>query len=450
MTRQSHNTDFIAHEAHWFERVLHERLEAHAAGDASEERVMSHRPPHLPERGAHYADVVRDAGLGHAERLILMLAFLPHAKPEVLDPLLLRSEALQRRFTEFGGRAGSEQTGFLPTQQTALFLLAGSDLAARLHHLRNFRPDAPLYARRILTTVRHADEDARMDMPLRLDPDCFEHILTGGTRAPVFSTEFPAQHLTTPYDWHDLVLDDAARAEVDDILAWQRHAHTLLHGWQLEKRLKPGYRTLFYGPPGTGKTLTACLLGKATGDPVYRVDLSKVVSKWIGETEKNLAALFDRAEHGGMILFFDEADSLFGRRTETRSANDRAANQQIAYLLQRIEDFPGLVILASNLRGNIDEAFSRRLESIIAFPMPNAEQRLRLWEDNFRDKPYRLAESVDLKKLADQYELSGGSIMNVLRYACLKAVVREPQIISQDDLVAGIRRELRKEGKFVG
>jgi hypothetical protein len=450
MTRHTHNTEFIAHEAHWFERVLHARLEAHAAGDAAPELLSHHRPPHLPEHGAPYADVVHSAGLGHAERLILILAFLPHARPETLDALLLRSDALQRRFSEFGGRAGGEQTGFLPTQQTALFLLAGSDLAARLHYMHLFRPDAPLYAKRILTTVPHASDDARIDMPLRLDPDCLERLLTGGTRAPVFSTEFPAQHLTTPYGWDDLVLDDTARSEVDDILAWQRHAHTLLHGWELENRLKPGCRTLFYGPPGTGKTLTACLIGKMTGNPVYRIDLSKVVSKWIGETEKNLAALFDRAEHGGMILFFDEADSLFGRRTETRTANDRAANQQIAYLLQRIEDFPGLVILASNLRGNIDEAFSRRFESIVSFPMPNPEQRLRLWEDNFRDKRYRLADGVNLKKLANDYELSGGSIVNVLRYACLKAVRRDPQVIANDDLVAGIRRELRKEGKFVG
>jgi SpoVK/Ycf46/Vps4 family AAA+-type ATPase len=223
-----------------------------------------------------------------------------------------------------------------------------------------------------------------------------------------------------------------------------------MQGWQLKKRLKPGYRVLFHGPPGTGKTLTACLLGKGTGDPVYRIDLSKVVSKWIGETEKNLAALFDRAEQGGMILFFDEADSLFGKRTETRTANDRSANQQIAYLLQRIEDFPGLVILASNLRSNIDEAFSRRFESIVSFPIPNAEQRLRLWEDNFRDKPYPLAKGIDLEKIARDYEVSGGSIVNVLRYACLRAVTRTPQVIEQYDLVAGIRRELRKDGKFVG
>ena len=158
-----------------------------------------------------------------------------------------------------------------------------------------------------------------------------------------------------------------------------------------------------------------------------------------------------RGYEPGMIRT-DEADSLFGKRTETRSANDRAANQQIAYLLQRIEDFPGLVVLASNMRGNLDEAFSRRFESMVAFPMPDADQRLRLWRDNFEEKPYPLGSDVKLEKVARDYELSGGSIVNVLRYACLKAVTRKPQeqMIQQDDLVAGIRRELRKEGKFVG
>jgi hypothetical protein len=444
------NADFIAAEAAWFERVLDARLRAHADGiDRVVTDILRDAPVPLPP-GVAYADLIRAASLGAAERVVLMLAFLPHVRPEALDPLLLRSEVLQRRFTEFGGLTGADHAGFQPTQETALFLIAGNDLVGRLYCMELFAADRPLHAQHILTPPPSGDGLA---LPLRLDPECLDRLLTGSIRPPAFSAEFPAQHVTTPYEWSDLVLDGTARAEVDDILAWQQHEQALMQGWGLAKRLKPGYRALFYGPPGTGKTLTACLIGKQIEQPVYRIDLSKVVSKWIGETEKNLAALFDRAGHGGMILFFDEADSLFGKRTETRSANDRAANQQIAYLLQRIEDFPGLVILASNMRGNLDEAFSRRFESMVAFPMPDAEQRLQLWNDNFRDKPYRLEDCVDLKKVARDYELSGGSIVNVLRYACLKAVARkppEPQEIRQDDLVAGIRRELRKEGKFVG
>lgn len=441
------NARCIEAEAAWLEAAIARRIEAHAGGD---EVQVLHHPPPLPPPGVAYADALREAELGHAERLVLLLALLPHIRPELLDPFLIRSDVLQRRFTEFGGLGGGEHAGFLPTQQTALFLLAGNDIAARLHYLKLFAPDAPLQARHILLPPPHSADEPPLTVPLRLAAEWLDRLTSGHARPPAFSPEFPAQRITTPYEWQDLVLDGTAATEIAGILAWQKHEHALMHKWQLARRLKPGYRALFHGPPGTGKTLTACLIGKVTQRPVFRIDLSKVVSKWIGETEKNLAALFDRAEQGGVILFFDEADSLFGQRTETRSANDRAANQQIAYLLQRIEDFPGLVILASNLRSNIDEAFSRRFETMVFFAMPDAEHRLRLWRDNFCDKPYRLATGVDLAALARDYEITGGSIVNVLRYSCLKAVTRKPQVIEQGDLVEGIRRELRKDGKFSG
>jgi SpoVK/Ycf46/Vps4 family AAA+-type ATPase len=175
--------------------------------------------------------------------------------------------------------------------------------------------------------------------------------------------DIPAQRITTSHDWDDVALDPSIRRQVEDIVP------------RAKERSPTGFRALFSGPSGTGKTLAAALLGKATGLPVYRIDLEEVVSKWIGETEKNLAILFDRARQEDWILYFDEADALFGKRTEARDANDRAANQQVAYLLQRIEDFPGIVILATHLRSNLDEAFARRLQSIIRFHLPDAEPR---------------------------------------------------------------------------
>jgi len=129
--------------------------------------------------------------------------------------------------------------------------------------------------------------------------------------------------------------------EVEEIKAWIEHRQTLMRDWGLEKQIKPGFRSLFYGPPGTGKTFTASLLGKSTGLDVYRIDLSLVVSKYIGETEKNLSTVFDQAERNDWILFFDEADALFGKRTQVSSSHDRYANQEVAYLLQRVEDFCG-------------------------------------------------------------------------------------------------------------
>jgi SpoVK/Ycf46/Vps4 family AAA+-type ATPase len=211
-------------------------------------------------------------------------------------------------------------------------------------------------------------------------------------------------------------------------------------------KLRPGYRSLFYGPPGTGKTMTACLLGKSTGREVYKVDLSLVVSKYIGETEKNLAKVFDQAQHKDWILFFDEADALFGKRSETKDAHDRYANQEVSFLLQRIETFDGIAILASNQRENLDSAFTRRFESIIYFPLPRPEERLRLWQQGVSPKAH-CEPGLNLAPIAREHELSGGAIMNVLRYASLQALARHSAVLTLDDILQGIRREYAKEGK---
>lgn len=166
----------------------------------------------------------------------------------------------------------------------------------------------------------------------------------------------PAQLITTACEWDDLGPDRQAREKIEDIVN--------------RSLREPGFRVLFQGPPGVGKTLAACLLGKAAGRPVYSVELGSVLSSWTAETEKDVADLLDRAQQEDWILFFDEAEGLFEKRTESRNANDRAANQQVAYLLQRIEDFPGIVILAADLRSHLDEGLARRLQSILHFPTP--------------------------------------------------------------------------------
>ncbi len=183
----------------------------------------------------------------------------------------------------------------------------------------------------------------------------------------------------------------------------------------------------------------------------YRYDFTDVSvfrpdTKYIGETEKNLAKVFDQAQHKGWILFFDEADALFGKRSETKDAHDRYANQEVSFLLQRIESFDGIAILASNRRENLDQAFARRFESIIYFPIPRPEERLRLWKRGFSAQS-QLEESLDLEKIAQEHTLSGGSIMNVIRYASLQALKGGSTVIAEEDVLHGIRREYAKEGK---
>ena len=329
-----------------------------------------------------------------------------------------------------------------------MFLLAGDDLTARLQYHHLFQPDHILFTQGILTLDHQHPHEPPLSAALNITPEYRQQLISGKPYTPTFSNEFPAQKITTNLDWPDLILDPATRQDIDDILTWTQNKDFLMSTWQLNQRIKPGFRALFYGPPGTGKTLTACLLGKKSGLPVFRIDLSQVLSKYIGETEKNLAKLFDRAQQQDWILFFDEADSLFGKRIDSLTSNDRAANQQVSYLLQRIEGYAGLTILATNLRTHLDNAFARRFQSIIHFPMPGAKQRLHLWQDTFLNKPFTVAEDVDFETLAHTYELTGGSIINVLHYTCLKAVNRPLQTINPDDVLNGIRRELAKEGRL--
>jgi len=216
----------------------------------------------------------------------------------------------------------------------------------------------------------------------------------------------------------------------------------------IARKITKGYRVLFYGPSGTGKTLTASLLGKQFQKDVYRVDLSQVVSKYIGETEKNLEKVFLKAENKDWILFFDEADALFGKRSNVSSAHDKYANQEVSYLLQRVEDYAGLIILASNFKNNIDQAFVRRFNAVVHFPIPDASERLTIWHKN-TPSTVPLGPDVVLNTYAAKYELTGSAIANVMQYAALCALARENKVITDPDIVNGIRRELIKEDKIV-
>lgn len=302
-----------------------------------------------------------------------------------------------------------------------------------------------LVKNKIVTLEAANKNELVMSGRLALAEDYAEYFITGQFKKPEFGENFPAKLVTTELEWEDVVHTHHTSQGLMEIKDWIDYGNELLNGIGLGKRLKPGFKSLFYGPPGTGKTLTASLLGKSTGHDVYKIDLSLIVSKYIGETEKNLSRVFDKAENKGWILFFDEADALFGRRTEINTSNDRFANQEVAYLLQRIEDYNGVVILASNLKDNIDKAFTRRFQSVIHFPMPGVEQRHAIWKQSFSEKIKPAAE-VDLRALAQKYPLSGGVMMNVIRYCTLKAVRNKKSAIPLEDIETGIRRELQKEG----
>ena len=403
-------------------------------------------PPTLPAH-APYALALRKWGLSAEERLVLILALAPHVRPQALDSFLIRNANLDLPFSEFGGQGGSHR-GFWPTAETASFLLAGDRLAARVATQRLFGAGAPLRRLGLLAwdewPADGAAPRALFDHPLKLGRDALSLLVTGESWQPDYDGDFPARRLSTTLDWDQLVLAPQLQDQVDEIRAWIEHRDTLLRGWGLERRIQPGFRSLFYGPPGTGKSLTAALLGKQSGLPVYRIDLSMVVSKYVGETEKNLARVFEQAEQQDWILFFDAADALFGKRSGGSGVNGRYASEHAARLLQRIEDYPGVAILATNLKDDIDEAYVRRFQSMLHFPMPDRAERLRLWQGAFAP-PCRLAPDCVLDVLADEFELSGGAIINVLRYAALACLRRGSEEIGMDDVRQGVRRALRQD-----
>ena len=423
----------IARELAWLGRAVEARIMQFLKAPAA---PFAHEAAPAQPRGTALGDLIAEGPLDEPARLVLALALAPHVQPALLDPFFLRNSALDRIFTEFGGTRG-DTGGFQPTIDTALFLLAGTDTAARIAAMALFRPDHPLRTRAGLAPAERA---------LVLPGHRALTLCLGHAPEPDFAADFPAKRLVTALDWEDLVLPDAVLHRIGHILGWLEHEGRILGEWGLKRNLGQGFRALFHGPPGTGKTLTAALLGKRTGQPVYRIDLSMIVSKWIGETEKNLAGVFDRAAERGWILFFDEADALFGSRSSVTSSNDRYANQEVAYLLQRIEDCPGLVILATNLRGNLDEAFFRRFHAAILFPRPDAVQRERLWR-GVLGAGVPLGGDVDVAALARAHDISGGSINNAVRHAAVTTLRRGADRVSARDLTDAIAAELQKEGR---
>lgn len=434
-------------EISWFTLVLDTRFQLYFGQETQFETIEEVLPPDLGNSHSPYARLLQANSWGFQERLAICLALAPEFQPRLLDIFFTKNKTFDRNFTEFGGQRSSEHSGFLPTAETLIFLLAGGDISARIRIRSLFQSDHALYKQRIIQLGLNNKTYPLGSAAWRITPEAIATLVMGEAFRPRFGARFPAQRIETVRPWSDLVLPPKTMEKVQEIRLWIDHKAILMDTWGMAQKLRPGFRTLFYGPPGTGKTLTASLLGKSTGLDVYKIDLSMVVSKYIGETEKNLSQVFDMATHRNWILFFDEADALFGKRTETKDAHDRYANQEVAFLLQRVEQYDGVVILASNFKTNLDDAFMRRFESTVHFPMPGPRQRMRIWHQGIPEQA-RLADEINLQEIAEKYELSGGSIMNVIRYASLQAVARDG-VIQLRDLIEGIRREFAKEGKSV-
>jgi ATP-dependent 26S proteasome regulatory subunit len=311
-------------------------------------------------------------------------------------------------------------------------------------------PTASLY-RVGVGAIARVSEGARLRASVRGDEQATNADVAAAVRAE-FETDLGtvAQRVDVSQTWEDLVVPDDTGRTIAELVEQLRHRSTVLGRWGFQRKLGKGLGTtaLFSGEPGTGKSMVAGLIARELGLELYQIDLSRVISKWIGETEKNLAKVFDAAETGHVVLLFDEADSLLGKRTsDTKSSNDRYANMETNYILQRLEQFHGIALLTSNMESSIDPALSRRLSFELRFPFPDPEQRAEIWR---RMLPAELPieGEIDFKMMAERFELSGGYIRNiVLRAAYLAA--SDGRSMTMQHLLRAAEYEYRDHGMLI-
>lgn len=397
-------------------------------------------PPAYPigSLGETYAEM----DLNDAERLIVALVLAPELQPGLLLDLLTESQNRDA----LGMTPDQATKKLFPTVRTVFYLLGYHHSDTFREGRKLFHKDKPLVGRHIVELKRLHPDQSFLDLELRLSPEYKEKLIFDSKLPLEATSEFPAHRISTALSWKELVLADDTKVQLEEVLRWLKHHKNVEEKMGMGRFVKPGYRVLFYGMPGTGKTLAASILGKATEKAVYRIDLSQVVSKYIGETEKNLAKVFDYAESKDWILFFDEADSLFGKRGKVSDARDRYANQEISFLLQRLEDFSNLCIMATNLKGNMDSAFLRRFQEVIEFSMPSETERLQLWRQTLPSQ-LDLAPELTLEKMARLFKLTGAEIVNVVQRLCLKAQDENSDLITPQDLLNAVRREFAKDAR---
>lgn len=450
----------IETDIHWAKGIIVQRCENlndHQEDKVIEDFLMDNFPPEITE-GTYYSQLLTSLSEAHhpddpawlyvAERLLLALTLASHVCPALFEPFsYFQNQGIG--VNRVGGIKSNGLFGFIPTAETALFLLAGENVTLRQQIIRRiFNNDHPFFRMGVISLHEVAHNLSRFHGALVLSDEYYSLLVEGRPFIPAFSQSFPAQCIDTHESWTDLVVGSQTRFALEEINIWLKEKKQMMDDDHVNRKIKKGYKALFYGPSGTGKTMAASLIGKEADVPVFRIDLSQVVSKYIGETEKNLAAVFDKAENRNWVLFFDEADALFGKRTQTSTANDRYANQEVSYLLQRVENFNGLVVLSSNLKANMDSAFTRRFQSIIKFPVPNEVLRKELFNRAFQGR-YTVENTELMEKVAKKYELTGAEINNIFRYCAMMTLHYGHEKVTEQVFTDGVIKELRKKGKAI-
>lgn len=395
----------------------------------------------------HFSKFFRNFHLDHDEIVLVMVALAASIEPSLLDTL--KSELLNGKASISGGRMDRETGIFRPTIRTVVYLLAGNDPLLRAKAIRNIQPKSRPFLLGVVKAFPFGKDIPFLDYQISFNDQFLNAVLWGDSPRLDGDPGFPVNKGTSTHMMKDVIVKEKTMLE---LLKLQRFARNMSKLWNMHgsNKVRRNYLCVFSGDPGTGKSFAAEAVGNELQLPVYRVNLAQMVSKYIGETEKNLEAVFDRFNRQPGILFFDEAESIFSKRIEVKDSHDQYANNLQSYLLQKVEDFEGIIVLATNVKDLtqfFDKAFQRRIRSIVEFEFPDFEERLPIWQNSLFD-PF-VFETGIVENIARNYQLSGGSIYNIVSDAVIEALDTDQLVISKEMLESAMRVEFRKTGRVL-
>jgi AAA+ superfamily predicted ATPase len=443
------NIQALAGSIIWIEELMRMRMKELEGGPRTdiEEYADKIDKTYLTEKTSFYK-LLDEYNNSFVEYLLVSLGFTSWFRPKSLFELAKAKPDSTELFSETGLISNKAANKYIPTLQTAIFLLAGTNISKQAFY-HGILLDHTLFKDQVLHLRKpSAFHNFPNDFILEIDLSYYNFLLNGKKPRYDSSPDFPATLLETEKEFDDLILKESTSIQLDTIMQYASNRSSLYQREGVAHKIKPGLLAMLYGPPGTGKTFTVAVMSKKLGIDAYRIDLSRVISKYIGETEKNLEKIFERLSDKNCILFFDEADALFGKRTEVSDAKDRYANQEVAYLLQRVESFPGLVILASNYKQNLDKAFKRRILVSIYLAPPDSEERLILWNNGLPQYFKYVPENLPVM-LAEKHPFTGANIDNIIKLSCITAESDKTNEITLQIMEPFIKQEYNKEG-FTG
>lgn len=384
--------------------------------------------------------------LNEEEKVILLLALAANFAPESLKPVafLVGSNEFN---SIIGGFVLNSTRTFYPTLRTVLFLLAGKDYTLRSQFASKLHTRLNIFTSQIVKANELTSSSTFLDAQLILNDQFLGTLLQGEAPSLDGDTSFPVRKSKASHLLADVVLKEKAFLELEKLRKFARNMQKI---WDLDHKgkIRTNFISIFSGDPGTGKSFAAEAIGNEFELPVYKVNFAQMVSKYIGETEKNLDKVFDRFTRQPCILFFDEAESIFSKRSEVKDSHDQHANNLQSFLLQKVEEFEGIVVLATNVHNlsqYFDKAFQRRIRSIVQFEFPDYVERLAIWK-NALFFPFHLEDGLS-DRLAKNYQLSGGSIYNVVSDAVVECVDADITSISFELMESALKNEFKKTGR---